>query len=71
MTICLKSKRENKIKKKLIVGSCCSVKTGLGNKKTNIDPFASITKEVDSIRRVAESIHCDESPERTATYTGR
>ena len=39
-----------------ILGAC-------GNKKTNIDPFASITKEVDSIRRVADSIHCDESPE--------
>ena len=26
-----------------ILGSC-------GNKKTNIDPFASITQEVDSIR---------------------
>ena len=33
-----------------ILGAC-------GNKKTNIDPFASITKEVDSIRRVADSIH--------------
>ena len=39
-----------------ILGAC-------GNKKTNIDPFASITKEVDSIRQVADSIHCDESPE--------
>ena len=39
-----------------ILGAC-------GNKKTNIDPFASITKEVDSIRRIADSIHCDESPE--------
>lgn len=34
-----------------------------GNKKTNIDPFASITKEVDSIRRIADSIHQDKSPE--------
>lgn len=34
-----------------------------GNKKTNIDPFASITKEVDSIRQIADSIHRGESPE--------
>ena len=44
-----------------ILGAC-------GNKKTNIDPFASITKEVDSIRRVADSIHCDESPEDPNLY---
>ena len=31
-----------------ILGSC-------GNKKTNIDPFASITQEVDSIRHKADS----------------
>ena len=39
-----------------ILGSC-------GNKKTNIDPFASITQEVDSIRHKADSIHLDELPE--------
>ena len=50
--------------KKLIAGVLVlSVLGTCGNKKTSIDPFASITKEVDSIRRVADSIHCDESPE--------
>ena len=39
-----------------ILGSC-------GNKKTNIDPFASITQEVDSIRHKADSIHQEELPE--------
>lgn len=34
-----------------------------GNKKTNIDPFASITKEVDSVRQIADSSHHDKSPE--------
>lgn len=38
-----------------ILGAC-------GNKKTNIDPFASITKKVDSIRQIADFIHRDESP---------
>jgi hypothetical protein len=52
--------------KKLIVGvMLLGILGACGNKKTNIDPFASITKEVDSIRRVADSIHCDESPEDT------
>ena len=50
--------------KKLIVGvMLLGILGACGNKKTNIDPFASITKEVDSIRQVADSIHCDESPE--------
>ena len=50
--------------KKLIAGVILlGILSSCGNKKTNIDPFASITKEVDSIRRVADSIHCDESPE--------
>ena len=39
-----------------ILGAC-------GNKKTNIDPFASITKEVDSIRQIADSSRHDKSPE--------
>jgi hypothetical protein len=50
--------------KKLIVGvMLLGILGACGNKKTHIDPFASITKEVDSIRQIADSIHCDESPE--------
>lgn len=37
------------------LGSC-------GNKKTNIDPFASITNEVDSIRYKSDSTHLEKSP---------
>ena len=34
-----------------------------GNKKAKIDPFASITKEVDSIRYKTDSVHQEELPE--------
>ena len=37
--------------KKLIAGVILfGILSSCGNKKTNIDPFASITKEVDSVR---------------------
>ena len=50
--------------KKLIVGvMLLGILGACGNKKTNIDPFASITKEVDSIRQIADSSHHDKSPE--------
>lgn len=40
----------------IFLGSC-------GNKKANINPFASITNEVDSIRRKADSVHHEKLPE--------
>ena len=50
--------------KKLIAGVLVlSVLGSCGNKKTSIDPFASITHEVDSIRHKADSIHQEELPE--------
>ena len=50
--------------KKLIAGVILlGVLSSCGNKKTNIDPFASITKEVDSIRQIADSSRHDKSPE--------
>lgn len=50
--------------KKLIAGVILlSILSSCGNKKTNIDPFASITKEVDSIRQIADSIRHDKSTE--------
>ena len=50
--------------KKLIAGVILlGVLSSCGNKKTNIDPFASITKEVDSVRQIADSSHHDKSPE--------
>jgi hypothetical protein len=50
--------------KKLIAGVILLCMLGsCSNKKTKIDPFASITQEVDSIRQQADSIHGDELPE--------
>ena len=50
--------------KKLIAGVILLCMLGsCDNKKTKIDPFASITQEVDSIRQQADSIHGDELPE--------
>ena len=50
--------------KKLIAGVILlGILSSCGNKKTNIDPFASITKEVDSVRQIADSSHHDKSPE--------
>ena len=50
--------------KKLIAGVILlGILSSCGNKKTNIDPFASITKEVDSIRQIADSSRHDKSPE--------
>lgn len=44
--------------KKLIAGVILlGILSSCGNKKTNIDPFASITKEVDSVRQIADSSH--------------
>lgn len=40
----------------IFLGSC-------GNKKANINPFASITNEVDSIRYKADSVHHEKVPE--------
>lgn len=50
--------------KKLIAGVILfSILGSCGNKKNNIDPFASITQEVDSIRHQADSIPEDKLPE--------
>lgn len=50
--------------KKLIAGVVMLVLlSSCGNKKTNIDPFASITHEVDSIRNKEDSIHQEKLPE--------
>lgn len=50
--------------KKLIAGVVMlSLLSACGNKKTNIDPFASITKEVDSIRYKADSVDLEKLPE--------
>lgn len=51
--------------KKLLAGvvSLCCLWSACGNKKQHIDPFASITHEVDSIRKMADSVRTDESPE--------
>ena len=50
--------------KKLIAGVILrGILSSCGNKKTNIDPFASITKEVDSVRQIADSRHHEKSPE--------
>ena len=50
--------------KKLIAGVILlGILSSCGNKKTNIDPFASITKEVDSVRQIADCSHHDKSPE--------
>ena len=50
--------------KKLIAGVILLGLLGAcSNKKAKIDPFASITQEVDSIRHKADSIHLDELPE--------
>lgn len=50
--------------KKLIAGVILfSILGSCGNKKNNIDPFASITHEVDSIRHQADSIPEDKLPE--------
>jgi hypothetical protein len=44
--------------KKLIAGVILlGILSSCGNKKTNIDPFASITKEVDSVRQIATMIN--------------
>ena len=49
--------------KKLIAGVILLGLLGAcSNKKAKIDPFASITQEVDSIRHKADSIHLDELP---------
>ena len=46
--------------KKLIAGVILLGLLGAcSNKKAKIDPFASITQEVDSIRHKADSIHLD------------
>ena len=50
--------------KKLIAGVILLGLLGAcSNKKAKIDPFASITQEVDSIRHKADSIHQEELPE--------
>ena len=50
--------------KKLIAGVILlGMLSSCGNKKAKIDPFASITKEVDSIRYKTDSIHQEELPE--------
>ena len=50
--------------KKLIAGvTLLGILSSCGNRKADIDPFASITKEVDSIRQIADSSHHDKSPE--------
>ena len=50
--------------KKLIAGVILLGLLGAcSNKKAKIDPFASITKEVDSVRQIADSSHHDKSPE--------
>lgn len=50
--------------KKLIAGVILLVILGsCGNKKAKIDPFASITKEVDSIRHQADTVHLEKLPE--------
>lgn len=55
--------------KKLIAGVILlGILSSCGNKKTNIDPFASITKEVDSVRQIADSSHHDKSPEDPHLY---
>lgn len=50
--------------KKLIAGVVLlSFLSSCGNKKANINPFAAITKEVDSIRHKADSSHQEKLPE--------
>lgn len=50
--------------KKLIAGVILiSILSSCGNKQAKIDPFASITKEMDSIRRSADSISHEKLPE--------
>ena len=50
--------------KKLIAGVILLGLLGAcSNKKAKIDPFASITKEVDSIRYKTDSVHQEELPE--------
>ena len=50
--------------KKLIAGVILlGMLSSCGNKKAKIDPFASITKEVDSIRYKTDSVHQEELPE--------
>lgn len=50
--------------KKLIAGVVALiVLVSCGNKKTAVDPFASITHEVDSIKHRADSIHQEKLPE--------
>lgn len=53
--------------KKLIAGVVLlALLSACGNKKSNINPFASITNEVDSIRQKADSVHLKKSPEEPA-----
>lgn len=50
--------------KKLIAGIVVFLfLVSCGNKKPAVDPFASITKEVDSIKHVVDSIHQEKLPE--------
>lgn len=50
--------------KKLIAGVILlAILCSCGNKKAKVDPFASITHEVDSIRQSADSIHQEILPE--------
>lgn len=50
--------------KKLIAGIAVLLfLVSCGNKKASVDPFASITKEVDSIKHIADSIHQEKLPE--------
>lgn len=50
--------------KKLLAGVVMlSLLSACGNKKANINPFASITKEVDSIRHKTDSTHQEKLPE--------
>ena len=56
--------------KKLIAGVILLGLLGAcSNKKAKIDPFASITQEVDSIRHKADSIHQEELPEGLSVLT--
>ena len=55
--------------KKLIAGVILLGLLGAcSNKKAKIDPFASITQEVDSIRHKADSIHLDECRKIRSLY---
>ena len=50
--------------KKLIAGvMALALLASCGNKKTGIDPFASLTNEVDSALHRADTLHRPKAPE--------